>query len=80
LSDLLTSSSTLHALREQKRAAFLLGLRAIAPGLVALTIWGVVTGVAMSRSGLTDQTAARRLGGDYRARCTTLDDTDRPSV
>ena len=46
------------ALREQKRAAFLLGLRAIAPGLVALTIWGIVTGVAMSRSGLTDQTAA----------------------
>jgi predicted branched-subunit amino acid permease len=50
--------SSLSPLREQKRAAFLLGLRAIAPGLVALTIWGIVTGVAMSRAGLTDQTAA----------------------
>ena len=50
--------SSLRPLREQKRAAFLLGLRAIAPGLVALTIWGIVTGVAMSRAGLTDQTAA----------------------
>ena len=54
----MTPSTTLQSLREQKRAAFLLGLRAIAPGLVALTIWGIVTGVAMSRSGLTDQTAA----------------------
>ncbi len=57
MSDLLTTPSSLSALREQKRAAFLLGLRAIAPGLVALTIWGLVTGVAMSRSGLSDQIA-----------------------
>ena len=56
--DLLTTPASLTSLREQKRAAFLLGLRAIAPGLVALTIWGIVTGVAMSRSGLSDQTAA----------------------
>ncbi|MEI7568440.1 MAG: AzlC family ABC transporter permease [Alcaligenaceae bacterium] len=35
-----------------------MGLRAIAPGLVALTIWGIVTGVAMSRFGLTDQASA----------------------
>jgi predicted branched-subunit amino acid permease len=51
-------SSSSSALRDQRRAAFLLGLRAIAPGLVALTIWGIVTGVAMSRSGLSDQSAA----------------------
>ena len=35
-----------------------MGLRAITPGLVALTIWGIVTGVAMSRFGLTDQASA----------------------
>lgn len=58
MSDPLAAPSSLSPLREQKRAAFLLGLRAIAPGLVALTIWGIVTGVAMSRAGLTDQTAA----------------------
>ena len=58
LSDPLAVPSSLSPLRAQKRAAFLLGLRAIAPGLVALTIWGIVTGVAMSRAGLTDQTAA----------------------
>ena len=58
MSDPLAVPSSLSPLREQKRAAFLLGLRAIAPGLVALTIWGIVTGVAMSRAGLTDQTAA----------------------
>jgi len=57
LSDLLTTPSSLSSLHEQKRAAFLLGLRAIAPGLVALTIWGLVTGVAMSRAGLSDQAA-----------------------
>jgi len=58
LLDLLATPTSLSSLREQKRAAFLLGLRAIAPGLVALTIWGIVTGVAMSRSGLSDQAAA----------------------
>jgi len=52
------ASHPLSPLREQKRAAFFMGLRAITPGLVALTIWGIVTGVAMSRFGLTDQASA----------------------
>jgi len=58
LPDLTTQPAPSVSLREQRRAAFLLGLRAISPGLVALTIWGIVTGVAMSRSGLTDQASA----------------------
>lgn len=33
------------------------GLRAVSPGLVALAIWGVVTGVAMVKAGLTEQQA-----------------------
>lgn len=46
----LSDRIALHALR---RRAFLEGVRAISPGLVALAIWGVVTGVAMVKSGLT---------------------------
>lgn len=33
------------------------GLRAVSPGLVALAIWGIVTGVAMVKAGLTEQQA-----------------------
>lgn len=33
------------------------GYRAVLPGLLALIVWGVVTGVAMVKSGLTEQTA-----------------------
>ena len=47
------ASSDQIALHELRRRAFFEGARAIAPGLVALAIWGVVTGVAMVKSGLT---------------------------
>jgi len=33
------------------------GLRAVSPGLIALAIWGVVTGVAMVKAGLTEPQA-----------------------
>lgn len=33
------------------------GLRAVSPGLIALAIWGVVTGVAMVKAGLTETQA-----------------------
>lgn len=33
------------------------GLRAVRPGLIALTIWGLVTGVAMVKAGLSEQQA-----------------------
>ena len=46
------------ALRELRRRAFFDGARTIAPGLVALAIWGVVTGVAMAKSGLSVPAAA----------------------
>jgi len=36
-----------------RRAAWLDGLRVVAPALVALAAWGLVTGVAMVKSGLT---------------------------
>ena len=41
------------ALRALRRRAFFDGVRTISPGLVALAIWGVVTGVAMVKSGLS---------------------------
>lgn len=41
----------------QRRVALREGLRAVSPGLVALGIWGVVTGVAMVKAGLTEQQA-----------------------
>ncbi len=43
-----------HALR---KAAFLSGLRASQTGFVALSVWGIVTGVAMVKSGLTEHAA-----------------------
>lgn len=36
-----------------RRAALLQGLRVVAPALIALAAWGLVTGVAMVKSGLT---------------------------
>jgi predicted branched-subunit amino acid permease len=46
------------ALRTLRRRAFFEGARAIAPGLIALAIWGIVTGVAMVKSGLSAPAAA----------------------
>lgn len=44
-------------LRAQRIAAMRDGCRAVSPGLLALTVWGVVTGVAMVKSGLAEHTA-----------------------
>jgi predicted branched-subunit amino acid permease len=41
------------AVAHARRAAWLQGLRVVAPALVALAAWGLVTGVAMVKSGLT---------------------------
>ena len=46
------------ALRALRRRAFIDGARTISPGLVALAIWGIVTGVAMVKSGLSVTAAA----------------------
>lgn len=43
--------------RAARRLAVTEGVRAVSPGLVALMVWGVVTGVAMVKSGLTDHAA-----------------------
>lgn len=53
------SSRSTHAaeLHQVRRAALLDGVRAVATGFVAFTVWGVVTGVAMVKSGLTDGAA-----------------------
>lgn len=40
-------------LAHQRRSAWLAGLRVVAPALIALSAWGLVTGVAMVKSGLT---------------------------
>lgn len=42
-----------------RRAAFVRGMRAIAPGAVATGVWGLVTGVAMVKTGLS---ASEALG------------------
>jgi len=44
-------------LSAQRRAAMREGLAAVSPGLIALAIWGVVTGVAMVKAGLTETQA-----------------------
>jgi len=44
-------------LNAQRRHAMRDGLRAVSPGLIALAIWGVVTGVAMVKAGLTEPQA-----------------------
>ena len=41
----------------QRKAALLSGLRATQTGFVALSVWGIVTGVAMVKSGLTEKAA-----------------------
>ncbi len=52
------SPSPDHALRAVRHAAFRAGVGAVMPGLIALIVWGVVTGVAMVKSGLSEQSAA----------------------
>ncbi len=42
------------ALAHQRRTAFVEGVRATAPALIATSAWAVVTGVAMARSGLSE--------------------------
>ncbi len=44
-------------LRAQRLAAMRQGARALLPGLLALSVWGVVTGVAMVKTGLTEHMA-----------------------
>ena len=44
-------------LRAERRDAFTRGLKAVSPGLVALAVWGLVTGVAMVNGGLTQSAA-----------------------
>ena len=44
-------------LRAERRDAFLRGLKAVSPGLIALSVWGLVTGVAMVNGGLTQSAA-----------------------
>jgi len=41
-------------LNNARKAAVMSGLKATRPGLIALSIWGIVTGVAMVKSGLTE--------------------------
>lgn len=43
--------------RALRKAAFIDGLRTARPGLLALSVWGIVTGVAMVKSGLTETAA-----------------------
>lgn len=43
--------------RAERKAAFIEGLRAIAPALVATSVWGLVTGVAMVKVGITESLA-----------------------
>lgn len=50
-------TQTPEALRLIRHTAFREGLRAVTPGLIALMVWGVVTGVAMVKAGLTEHNA-----------------------
>lgn len=52
-----SSAAPGQALRAQRLAAMRAGAHAVMPGLLALTVWGVVTGVAMVKSGLSENTA-----------------------
>ena len=45
------------ALAAERHAAWREGLRAVSPGLLALAVWGLVTGVAMVKSGLSEPAA-----------------------
>jgi len=55
----LAGSDNSHAddLRAERRAAFKEGVFAVSSALVATGIWGLVTGVAMVKAGLTESTA-----------------------
>jgi predicted branched-subunit amino acid permease len=57
LSSQLTSQQTSPSLSAQRRTAMRAGFKAVSPGLIALAIWGVVTGIAMVKSGLTETQA-----------------------
>ncbi|EWM49663.1 azlC family protein [Bordetella holmesii 35009] len=55
-----SSDSTLEdiqQIRHERRVAFRQGVHAIAPALIATGTWGLVTGVAMVKSGLTESMA-----------------------
>jgi len=51
------SSDDPKLVRQERIAAFRLGIRAITPALIATGTWGLVTGVAMVKSGLTESMA-----------------------
>jgi len=57
--DVAVSSATADpdALRIERHAAFREGVLAVMPALLATSIWGLVTGVAMAKSGLTESMA-----------------------
>lgn len=44
-------------IRRERQAAFLQGVHALVPALIATGTWGLVTGVAMVKSGLTESMA-----------------------
>ena len=50
-------AESLALLKAERRAAFINGLRAMRPAVVATFTWGLVTGVAMVKSGLTESMA-----------------------
>ena len=58
MSDPTDSGAAGPALAAERKAAWQDGLRAVSPGLLALAVWGLVTGVAMVKSGLTESAAA----------------------
>ncbi len=51
------SANDLRQIRQERIAAFRQGIRAIVPALIATGTWGMVTGVAMVKSGLTESMA-----------------------
>lgn len=51
------SANDLQQIRQERIAAFRQGIRAIVPALIATGTWGMVTGVAMVKSGLTESMA-----------------------
>jgi predicted branched-subunit amino acid permease len=51
------SASDLKLIRQEQLAGFRQGVRAIVPALIATATWGMVTGVAMVKSGLTESMA-----------------------
>ncbi len=53
----MTSPHDRTASRQQFRSGFLTGARAVAPVMIATGTWGLVTGMAMVKSGLTESLA-----------------------